>query len=258
LAAKGVFLKPDVVFIHGLMGSLDFFDPTARLKDFNILCPSMHGYGDNVESAAVDQLDLDDQVDFVISYLESRSIKKVWLVGHSVGGAIAMLLASRHPQMVLGLVNVEGNFTLDDAFWSQRIAKSDSSSWAKEYESICGDPEKWLTDSGISTTAIRIQWAGQILGYQNARTVQNVARTVVDRTGRKNYLEMVRRVLESGIPVFLYAGENSRKGWNVPDFLREKAEEFIIQEGAGHMMMLEDPDEFCKTIKRIICRNVGA
>jgi pimeloyl-ACP methyl ester carboxylesterase len=174
------------------------------------------------------------------------------LVGHSVGGAIAMLFAARYPKMVLGIVNVEGNFTLDDAFWSQRIAKSDVAAWAKEYEGICSDPEKWLSDSGISPTAIRVQWAGQILSYQNAMTVQNVAKTVVDRTGQKSYLETVRKVLESNIPIFLYAGENSEKGWNVPEFVLEKAAELVIQPSTGHMMMLEDPDEFCKNLTRII------
>lgn len=245
-------MRPDVVMIHGLMGSIDFFDPETRLKDFNVLCPTMHGYGDNIASLAVNRLDLDDQVDFLFSYLDSKRMENVWLVGHSVGGAIAMLFAAKYPQMVLGIVNVEGNFTLDDAFWSQRIAKSDVSAWSKEYEVICSSPEKWLTDSGISPTTTRVRWASQILGYQNAKTVQNVARTVVDRTGQKNYLELVKKVLDCDIPLFLYAGENSRKGWNVPKFVLEKAEGFIIQASTGHMMMLEDPAEFCKNLEKII------
>jgi pimeloyl-ACP methyl ester carboxylesterase len=77
-------VRTDVVIIHGLMGSIDFFDPETRLKDFNVLCPSMHGYGDNLSSLAVNRLDLDDQVDFIFSDLESRKIKNVWLVIVSV------------------------------------------------------------------------------------------------------------------------------------------------------------------------------
>ena len=253
-----IVLRPNVVMVHGLMGSIDFFDPAIRLKDFNLHCPSMHGYGDSIESAAVDRLDLDDQVDFIFSYLHLKSIRKVWLVGHSVGGAIAMLFAAKYPQMVFGIINVEGNFTLDDAFWSQRIAKLDVLAWVREYENMCAHPEQWLIDSGISPTAIRVQWAEQILGYQNAKTVQNVARTVVDRTGQKNYLKMVKKVLDSNIPVFLYAGENSQKGWNVPGFVLKKAKEIIIQASTGHMMMLEDPDEFCKNLEAIIGRKSEA
>ena len=76
-------MRPDIVLIHGLMGSIDFFEPASRLKDFNVLCPSMHGYGDNLESATVSRLGLDDQVDFIYSYLELKGARKVWLVGWS-------------------------------------------------------------------------------------------------------------------------------------------------------------------------------
>lgn len=45
-------------------------------------------------------------------------------VGHSVGGAIAMLCAHTYPDHVRRIVNVEGNFTLADAFWFYEIAGS--------------------------------------------------------------------------------------------------------------------------------------
>ena len=212
----------------------------------------MHGYGDNLASVAVDRLDLDDQVEFIFTYLEAKKLEKVWLVGHSVGGALAMLFAAKFPKMVLGIVNIEGNFTLGDAFWSQRISKLDASSWQKEYETLCGDPAKWLSDGGIQPTDRRIQWAREVLCYQNAKTIQSVAKTVVERTGRENYLELIQKVLESEIPVFLYAGENSRKDWNVPDFVLERAAQVTIHPSTGHMMMLEDPDEFCKNLERMM------
>jgi pimeloyl-ACP methyl ester carboxylesterase len=41
-----------------------------------------------------------------------------------VGGVVAYLFALRHPERVMGLVSVEGNFSLKDAFWSSSVARA--------------------------------------------------------------------------------------------------------------------------------------
>jgi pimeloyl-ACP methyl ester carboxylesterase len=45
------------------------------------------------------------------------------VVGHSVGGVIAMLYTSEEPFSVRRVVSVEGNFTLKDAFWSGSLGR---------------------------------------------------------------------------------------------------------------------------------------
>jgi lipase len=49
---------------------------------------------------------------------EARNAR-VQLIGHSVGGVVAAGYAHRFPKRVASFVNVEGNFTLADAFWSR-------------------------------------------------------------------------------------------------------------------------------------------
>src|SRR5207245_1525566 len=104
------------------------------------------------------------------------------------GGAIAMLVAAQAPDRVRGVISVEGNFTLNDAFWCSKIAPLDPLDWQSQYQRMCSDENAWLLDSGIALTPERAQWARRILDNQPATTVQAMARAVVDETGRPEYL----------------------------------------------------------------------
>lgn len=249
--SMGIGMKTSLVFIHGLLGSLDYYRPATFLGDFSVFCPSLIGYGPGA-SPVSDTLSLNDQVASILEQASARELQRFWLVGHSVGGAIAMLLAEAAPDRVDGIINIEGNFTLEDAFWSQRIATMDPAAWDREYRQMQSDPSTWLANAGIQATSQRLDWAQQILTYQGAATVRAMARAVVDATGEANYLDSVRFVLSREMPLYLYAGQNTVGDWHVPEFVRRKARGIHIQANVGHMMMLEDPEVFCDSLARIV------
>ena len=58
------------------------------------------------------------------AFIAENKLGKVHIVGHSVGGAIASLVALHHQELLASLTTVEGNFTLKDAFWSEELSKS--------------------------------------------------------------------------------------------------------------------------------------
>jgi pimeloyl-ACP methyl ester carboxylesterase len=82
-----------------------------------------------------------------------------------------------------------------------------------------------------------------------------MARSVVDVTGQPAYLEGVRRVLGTGVPLYLLGGELSAAGWDIPEWVLALACESLVQPGAGHMMMLEDPAAFCGIVGDIVRRH---
>ena len=107
--------KPTLVMIHGLVGSLDYFDPRSRLANVVVETPDLLGYGSHRESEPT-RLTLAAQAEHVAGVISRLDAARVWLLGHSMGGAVAVLLADRWPDLIAGLINVEGNFTLKDAF----------------------------------------------------------------------------------------------------------------------------------------------
>jgi pimeloyl-ACP methyl ester carboxylesterase len=235
-----------LVMIHGLLGFSSYFAPQQYLPELDVRTPDLLGYG---SKRTVEQgVDLDGQANEIVRVLREEVGRPAWLLGHSVGGAVMMLAAARAPELVRGLISVEGNFTLKDAFWCSRIAAMPQAQWAAEYGAMEGDPAAWLERSGIEASDQRIAWARQILANQPVDTIQSMARSVVSVTGAPGYLEGVRRVLGSGLPLYLLGGELSASGWDVPGWVLALACRSQVQPRAGHMMMLEDPAAFCRIV----------
>jgi len=245
-----------LVMIHGLLGSSSYFVPQQYLPELDVHTPDLLGYG---SKRTVEQgVGLDGQADEIVRVLREEVGRPAWLLGHSVGGAVMMLAAERAPDRVLGLISVEGNFTLKDAFWCSRIAAMPEADWAAEYGAMEDDPAAWLERSGIEASDQRIAWARDILSNQPLETMQAMARSVVSVTGAPAYLEGVRRVLGSGLPLYLLGGELSASGWDVPGWVPALACRSQVQPKAGHMMMLEDPAAFCGIVGAIVHDHVRA
>lgn len=121
-----------------------------------------------------------------------------------------------------------------------------------EYERLQGNPAQWLLNNGIEPTPERLVWSNSIFSGQNHLTVQAMARAVVRETSSSEYLKSVRTVFDTGVSVYLVAGERSVSDWDVPVWVRSAARSVTIISGAGHMMMLEQPEIFCDAVSRIL------
>jgi pimeloyl-ACP methyl ester carboxylesterase len=240
-----------VVFIHGVFQMLADLPAQEYFAPRPVLVPDLLGFGKNA-AALREQIALPAQADYVASQIRSAGWEKAHVVGHSVGGAVAVLLARRHPQHVASLINVEGNFTLKDAFWSQKLAAMSEAEVEGVIESYRGDVAGWLTRGGIAPTRERVACAEHGLRAQSASTVRALAQSVVAITSRPDYLDDVRVVLESRIPFHLVAGEKSLSGWDVPEFVERGAASLTIQPGVGHMMTLEEPRGFLQLVAGLI------
>jgi pimeloyl-ACP methyl ester carboxylesterase len=245
---------PALVMIHGLLGSSSYYDPQSQLAGLDVRTPDLLGYGSN--RSIGEGIGLHAQAAEIVRVLREEVGRPAWLLGHSVGGAVMMLAAGQAPELVLGLISVEGNFTLKDAFWCARIAAMPEADWAAEYGAMEDDPAAWLERCGIEASDQRIAWARDILSNQPVETIQAMARSVVEVTGAPAYLEGVRRVLGAGLPLYLLGGELSAAGWDIPEWVLALACRSQVQPKAGHMMMLEDPAGFCGIVEDIVRRHV--
>lgn len=247
-------LRPRLLLIHGLLGSLNYFEPQRYLPDVDVLTPDLAGYG---RRRSIDTgITLPDQAALLAAFLRDEAgvtpDNPAWVLGHSVGGAVALLLADLVPELVRGLISVEGNFTLKDAFWTGRIAALPEEAWAAEYGTMEDNPAAWLEGKGIEASDERRAWAREILDNQPYATVQKMARSVVAVTGAPDYLGCVGRVLSRATPLYLVGGEQSAAGWDVPEWVLAQARRVCVQPKAGHMMMLEDPGAFCRIVESIL------
>lgn len=97
---------PTVAFVHGLFGQGRNFGTIAKglLPDARSLLVDLPNHG---RSDWTEEVDLEAMADDVAAALREEVAIPVHLVGHSLGGKVAMVLAVRHPDLVDRLVVVD-------------------------------------------------------------------------------------------------------------------------------------------------------
>lgn len=108
--------KPAVVILHGLAGSAREFSETARaIPEFRTIRIDLRGHGRSTSVPA--DLSREAFVSDVVHVIEAAVTTSVTLVGQSMGGHTAMLVAAARPDLVSKLVLLEsgpGSGTVHD------------------------------------------------------------------------------------------------------------------------------------------------
>jgi pimeloyl-ACP methyl ester carboxylesterase len=241
-----------VVLLHGLIGALDDSRLLAALEPRRRVAPDLLGYG-HLRTVPADRIDLAAQVAELGRSLDEAGVEVAHLVGHSVGGAVAMLFTAAHPERVASIVNVEGNFSLKDAFWSANFARLEPTEAEQLLAAEGADPAAWLTNAAVTVDPHTLALATRWLDFQPAATVQAMAASVVKVTGAPAYADTLRSVFRR-IPVHLVSGELSHPGWDVPAWAIDTAATLTILPG-GHLMMADHSELFARTIDELISKS---
>ncbi|RUO62156.1 alpha/beta fold hydrolase [Pseudidiomarina insulisalsae] len=94
---------PAVLLIHGLFGDLDNLKRLARdlEEDHRVIVMDCRNHGDSFHSEKMNYQVMAEDVAQLLAHLK---LKKVSIVGHSMGGKLAMEFALSHPEQVHVLV----------------------------------------------------------------------------------------------------------------------------------------------------------
>jgi pimeloyl-ACP methyl ester carboxylesterase len=100
---------PPLVLIHGLAGSGHWWSRNipALARNFRVYTVDLAGFG---ASRGRGRFHLDDAVPRLLAWLDATGIKQTSLVGHSMGGLIAVMLAADAPAQIDRLVLVDAAF----------------------------------------------------------------------------------------------------------------------------------------------------
>ncbi|MFA6002710.1 MAG: alpha/beta hydrolase [Elusimicrobiota bacterium] len=125
------FVRPGpgrtLLYLHGLGCSKSDFAEAARqrsLDRYTLMALDFPGCGGTAYPPDA-EYGMDDLAAITGLFIERLSLEAPVLVGHSMGGLVALLYAHEHPDRVAGLVNVEGNLAAEDCFVSQGISEQD-------------------------------------------------------------------------------------------------------------------------------------
>ena len=80
--------------------------PVVSKISSNFRCIALDSYGAGRSKSNGEKVTLDGIAEDVVALLDSLRIEEAVIAGHSMGGTIACIIASRSPQRVLGIVPV--------------------------------------------------------------------------------------------------------------------------------------------------------
>lgn len=102
--------KPPVVLLHGLMTNGACWTPLAEAlkEEYDVIMPDARGHGNS--SAPGNGYRYDDLADDVIGLMDKLGLSAPVLLGHSMGGMTAAVVASQSPKRLRGLVLADPTF----------------------------------------------------------------------------------------------------------------------------------------------------
>ena len=99
--AEQAVTRPPVILLHGAGGThLSWPPQVRRLADEKVYALDLPGHG---KSEGTGRQSIDEYADDVIAFMQELKISAAVFVGISMGSAIALTLALKHPKQVLGL-----------------------------------------------------------------------------------------------------------------------------------------------------------
>lgn len=102
--------KPPLVLLHGLTGNGACWTPLARSleREFDVVMPDARGHGSS--SAPLHGYTYEDHAGDVIELIRELGLSAPVLLGHSMGGMTAALVASRPDTDIRGVILVDPTF----------------------------------------------------------------------------------------------------------------------------------------------------
>jgi pimeloyl-ACP methyl ester carboxylesterase len=237
-----------VVYIHGLGCSKnDFFEAFHRpeLQDYTLLAFDLPGCGNSPYSDGL-PLEIDDLVEITHLVLSKLQIDEFVIIGHSMGGLVALLHAERYGEHVKGFVNVEGNLAPEDCFFSREVAQH-----SFDYFTTTTLPElkRRLTHSpnrGFQNYAEGLNSASE-------KAFFDVCPSLVQYSDHGN---LIQRFIGLRTPkLFVYGSEN--RGLSYLPTLKENGCEMVEIPESNHFPGYDNPHAFYQAIAAFLQTNVS-
>ncbi|WP_353929795.1 alpha/beta hydrolase [Okeanomitos corallinicola TIOX110] len=279
-----------LVFIHGWLNSRGYWQPViSRLSDdFQCLSYDLRGFGKS-QSRSKFQLEgtervsqlkfindtttqvVNDSVDSLyspsayakdlIALLETLNIGSVWLIGHSLGGTIALWTAAKLPECVKGVIciNAGGGIYLKEAFEQFRATGQKflqvRPRWLYQVPLI----DLLFTKTSVLRPLARY-WARQRVIDFVVADPEAALGTLLDSTTEDEVNRLPQLVSQVKQPVYFLAGADDKV--MEPKYVRHLAsfhrlfqyvgDNYIEIPDCGHLAMLEQPDAVADHIRSLV------
>lgn len=227
-----------IVFLHGAGGSHQIWFPQlgALGRRRKVIALDLPGHGDS-NGGGADQIEV--YRDVVKEFVAEVSLRRIVLVGHSMGGAITQSFALAYPGQLAAIVLVGTGARL----------RVDPKIFARLREDPRGAVDL-ITKGGRAAGAP----AGAI--EQDAEAMLRTPVAVIEGDFRAcDSFDLMEQVQVIGTPTLVICGtDDLMTPPKYAEYLHQKIKgsQLALIPGAGHMVMLEKPDEVTRAIEAFL------
>ena len=273
---------PVLVFVHGWLLSRHYWQPLVALlqSEYQCLVYDARGFGDSQSTLPEATIATDSQgsevaaeAESIANYslgayardlgclLERLSIENAWVVGHSLGGSVALWTADLYPEIVKGVIclNTGGGIYLKEEFERFRHAGQQLVKFRPRWLS-CVPLLGFAFSRMMVARPLSIKWGRQrVRDFVKADEKAAVGALLESTTEAEVHLlpQLVSRLQQ---PVYFIAGDRDKvmevKYVNhLASFHRlfASTESNVFQlENCGHLGMVEAPNEVASIVNQIL------
>jgi len=228
----------NLLFIHGLGAANEHMKGVWTAQGYeqhSILTIDLPGFGGSSKPTNF-SYDMSDQALVVHRLLQKLRLNKVHIIGHSLGGAVGVLLCLKYPKGIRSLINLEGNLTNGDCDWSRRIANQSWQRWRK---------------SGYSQMT-RAFSKGELLSHSWGQMTPNaIYKSSVSLVQWSDSGKLLKNFLKLKIKKHYIYGSKNRTILTAR-LLRKNRIPMTEISKSGHCMMLDNPQEFYQKLLTLL------
>lgn len=273
-----------VVFIHGWLLSRRYWQPLIEqlAPTYQCLCYDLRGFGDSQigkrnhnkvdfpENSLVEMVNANAAFYTPSVYahelgilLKELNISSAWLVGHSLGGTIALWAAEQFPESVKGVicVNAGGGIYLKEAFEQFRAVGQQLVKFRPRILRYLPGIDLVFARDSVARPIDRFWGRQRVIDFVMADPEAALG-TLLDSTTEAEVNTLPKIVSQLQQPAYFIAGANdkvmeSKYVRHLASFhpLFECCGNNVIEiPNCGHLAMLEQPNVVAKEIKSILTR----
>ncbi len=230
------------ILIHGFGGDLNnwLFNHEALAANRTVYALDLPGHGASLKQ--VDSGSLEEFTKTLQEFMDAIGEPKAHLVGHSMGGAVALDLALTHPDRALSLVLIAPaglGLEIDGDYVEGFITSSRRRDIKPHLEKLFANP-----------SAVSRQLIDDTLRYKRLDGVDSALRTIAEEffPGGRQAVVLRDRLTAVSRPVLVIWGTEDRilpvsHAQGLPAHVKTQ-----IVEGRGHMVQMEAPAEVNRSI----------